>query len=488
MDAFISYASANATRVARIERALIAAGRTVWRDRSKIRLGVLLRQQLQEAIAGSRALVLLWSRQAARSRWVAAEILTAFHVGRFIVPCALDDAPLPQFLSATVHLNLSRATAAATDALDRALMEAPASSNAIPPAESSRSAEQQRAIDAINRLQHDELDLMQRRALPAARRAHAKTDREVRRARRLARFDPLVLNLAGYHCKNAYLVKHWDAVQAGRGPKDSLLSRAERLFFETLFLDPTDPYGLDGLGSILRLEREFDAAEFFFTKAIEQAARRGVDYVEARQNVESVRRARGEPAREVHPAITRTAPEREARPRPPAGPPDTIADDLRSGERALRSGRWDAALAVFDRVLQISPSSGMAHGFRAEALLQLGRFDESLEAYDHTLALQPGNLAARSARAAILVGMGRIDEGLEDIDRVLAARPHDPEALYNKACALSLKQDGRAALDALQQAIRAYRPHRATAASDPHFAYVRDHPTYGPTFRALVKS
>jgi tetratricopeptide (TPR) repeat protein len=373
------------------------------------------------------------------------------------------------------------------DALQRAVRDAPDGSNVIPPAESSRSAEQQSAIDSINRLQHEELDLMNHRKLPAARRAHAKTDREVQRARRKWRLDPLVLTLAGYHYKNAYMLKHWDALQAGRGPKDPLLARAERLFFEKLFIDPTDPYGLDGLGSVLRLEREFDAAEFFFTKAIEQAAARGFDYVEPRQNLESVRRARGDP-RPVPPMIrARAAAPRRASPRPPAGPADRIAEETRRGERALRLGKWDKAVGILDGVLAAAPSSGVAHALRAEALLRLGRFEESLETYERTLALLPGNFAARSARGALRVGFGKIDEGLEDIEAALAAQPGHPEALYNKACAYSLKGDPKTAFITLQRAIAAYRPHRATAAPDPHFARLREDPEYGKKFRALTK-
>ena len=77
-DAFISYASADAARASRVERALTEGRLRVWRDRSKIRLGALLRDQLQAGIRESRVVVLLWSKTASRSRWVAAEILTAY--------------------------------------------------------------------------------------------------------------------------------------------------------------------------------------------------------------------------------------------------------------------------------------------------------------------------------------------------------------------------------------------------------------------------
>ena len=55
-----------------------------------------------------------------------------------------------------------------------------------------------------------------------------------------------------------------------------MLARAERRFFETLSIDPTDPSGLNGLGSVLILERELDAAEFFVTTAIAAAKAKGM--------------------------------------------------------------------------------------------------------------------------------------------------------------------------------------------------------------------
>lgn len=59
MDAFISHASKEAGVVAQIEELLEADGLKVWLDRSEIRLGVLLRKELQNAIRNSRILILL---------------------------------------------------------------------------------------------------------------------------------------------------------------------------------------------------------------------------------------------------------------------------------------------------------------------------------------------------------------------------------------------------------------------------------------------
>jgi hypothetical protein len=96
-----------------------------------------------------------------------------------------------------------------------------------------------------------------------ARKAHAELDAMIREALKTWKYDSLILAEAGYHFKNAYLLKHWQAYQAGGPPQDPLLTRAEARFFETLFVNPEDPSALNRLGGILSLEREPYAAEFF---------------------------------------------------------------------------------------------------------------------------------------------------------------------------------------------------------------------------------
>ena len=78
MNIFISHSSKDTAQAERIERALEKDGHDVWLDRSDIRLGVLLRDELHSVIRKSRAVILVWSKAAAASRWIAAEILIAF--------------------------------------------------------------------------------------------------------------------------------------------------------------------------------------------------------------------------------------------------------------------------------------------------------------------------------------------------------------------------------------------------------------------------
>jgi hypothetical protein len=295
MDAFISHSSQQADLAARVEAILEADGLEVWLDRSEIRLGALLRRELQSSIEACRVLVLLWSKAAAKSRWVAAELLTAYHLDRFILAGTCDSAQPPFFLRSTIYLDFRRPESEWAPRLARAVRESAAGPNEIPPDMRAPSAEVDGAVRTIAARQAAVLDRLGVRDLDGARAQQKLLDPMVAEARKRWKFERDVLNLAGYHAKNGYLLKHWDAIQAGRPPADPLLARAERCFFDALFVAPGDASALNGLGSVLILERELDAAEFFVRRAIAIAEASGLDYPDAKHDLELIRAfARGQ--------------------------------------------------------------------------------------------------------------------------------------------------------------------------------------------------
>lgn len=296
MDAFISHSSKNRARAQRLETALEAEGLEVWLDDSEIRLGVLLSAELQGSIRGSRALVLLWSRAASQSRWVNSEWLMALHQDVFVLPCVLDATPLPQCLQNSVYLNLRRVDERAVQRLARAIAAAQPGPTPVAPVMRAESPELGDAIATLAQGQAAMLERLGRRELGEATELQRQLDDLTEQVVAAWPLDPMVVNLAGYHVKNEYMLRHWDALQAGRAPRDDLLRQAERRFFETLAVDPHDPSPLNGLGSILMLQRDLDAAEFFIRTAIKAAQRRGIEhYYEAEQDLELVERFRGEP-------------------------------------------------------------------------------------------------------------------------------------------------------------------------------------------------
>lgn len=289
---FISHAHANVRTARSVRVAFEAAGHEAWLDDSNIRVGVLLRKELQQAIAASSAVVLVWSKAASASRWVAAEILTSFHLNRFIVPCVLDAAPLPQFLSRSIFVDLRRSRQTALAKLTEQMKRPPGARNEFPSAVPYQDAELSQTIRRLNAKQHEIVTAPDSKT---ALRLQKLLDPEMRAAEKRWRFDSTILNLAGYHRKNAYMFKHWDEYCAGRFPADRLLDRAEWFFYETLFVNPLDFSALNGLGNILLFEGELPAALFFVERAIEIAQTQRVDYQEAKSDRRLILQRMGTP-------------------------------------------------------------------------------------------------------------------------------------------------------------------------------------------------
>jgi hypothetical protein len=283
-DAFISHSSADHALARRLERALGANGLEVWLDDSDIRSGVMLGDELQGAILGCRVLVLLWSEDAAKSRWVNSEWLLALHQGRFIVPCALDETPLPQCIRNDVFLKLPNVRKEVVSRLVRDIQGAGNKRTPLAPLIRHESRELRRTIVEIDRMQQQVIARLSSDPDEAAR-VQAQLGPVMASARRKWKLDPMIVNLDGYHLKNAYMVKYWEAIQAGRAPKRRLLDRSERRFFETLAIDPTDPSALNGLGNVLFFNRDLNAAEFFHRAAIAAA---GGSYAAGEHDLELV--------------------------------------------------------------------------------------------------------------------------------------------------------------------------------------------------------
>lgn len=286
---FISHSSVNLKAAQQVETALETAGFDPWLDDSDIRIGELLGKELQKAIEASEAVVLLWSKAAAASRWVAAEVLTAFHLDRFIVPCVLSATELPQFLSRSVYFDLRKSRMGVLKKLEKQIKQAPRSRNEFPWIRSYKPGELETVIRSTHKQQMEVLDRLIREDLPGAMKRQTRLDPKMRSAEERWRYDPTILNLAGYHRKNAYMLKHWDEYCAGRFPKDPLIEEGERRFFDTLFINPIDYSALNGLGNIMLFSGELNAAEFFVEKAIVEATRDGVDYQDAKHDLEVIR-------------------------------------------------------------------------------------------------------------------------------------------------------------------------------------------------------
>jgi adenylate cyclase len=87
-DVFVSYARKDEAQATRIADALRAAGYSVWRD-DELPAHRAYSEVIEERLKWAKAVVVLWSTEAAKSHWVKAEADTA-REARTLVQAILD--------------------------------------------------------------------------------------------------------------------------------------------------------------------------------------------------------------------------------------------------------------------------------------------------------------------------------------------------------------------------------------------------------------
>ena len=95
-------------------------------------------------------------------------------------------------------------------------------------------------------------------------------------------------------------------------------------------------------------------------------------------------------------------------------------------------GKREAALASYDRALELRPDYAEALSNRGNTLHQMKRFEEALTSFDRALKARPAYAEAFSNRGVTLHAMKRYLEALESFDRALEIQPNYIKALSNR--------------------------------------------------------
>lgn len=119
------------------------------------------------------------------------------------------------------------------------------------------------------------------------------------------------------------------------------------------------------------------------------------------------------------------------------------------GEVLRSLGRFEAALAAYDDVIELFPDDVVARKGRAETLRDMGWLTEALAAYDDVVQRFPDDVVARNGRAETLRDMGRLTEALAAYDDVIQRFPDNVFARTGRA--ETLRDLGR-----LTEALAAY--------------------------------
>ena len=132
--------------------------------------------------------------------------------------------------------------------------------------------------------------------------------------------------------------------------------------------------------------------------------------------------------------------------------------------RAIRAaeGRYDLALADYDRALALDAEDGETWHSRGLAHAALKRFDLAIGDYDRAIRLNPGFVEAHYYRGRADLEMKQFADAVRDYSAVIALNPNSAEAYKNRAIAWALTGRRDEAERDLTQAI-ALKPDYALA-------------------------
>jgi len=115
--------------------------------------------------------------------------------------------------------------------------------------------------------------------------------------------------------------------------------------------------------------------------------------------------------------------------------------------------RFDDAVAGYDRAIALKADHAEAHHNRGLALSMLGRLEAALGSHDRAVALKPGYVQAHFSRALALQQLGRLDDAVAGYDKAIALRPAYAEAHANRGAALQKLQKLEAAVAGFERAL-----------------------------------
>lgn len=117
-------------------------------------------------------------------------------------------------------------------------------------------------------------------------------------------------------------------------------------------------------------------------------------------------------------------------------------------------GRFDDAVAAYERGAALTPDNVNIVLDLSEVLYKSGRFEEALGACDSALKLQPNSLTATKNRAAALYRLKRYEEAVTEYERVIALKPGDVDAWHWKGAGLHWLERYEEAMAAYDKALK----------------------------------
>jgi tetratricopeptide (TPR) repeat protein len=116
----------------------------------------------------------------------------------------------------------------------------------------------------------------------------------------------------------------------------------------------------------------------------------------------------------------------------PPSPPPELLEALKQGEESYKAGRFEEALAGYEKLLALRPDLATPiHQQMGFALIQLKRHKEALEHLQKVLDAEPQNMQIRAIMAQAALEGGLIDRGTELLKGLDPSAITTPDAFFN---------------------------------------------------------
>jgi Flp pilus assembly protein TadD/ribosomal protein L40E len=130
------------------------------------------------------------------------------------------------------------------------------------------------------------------------------------------------------------------------------------------------------------------------------------------------------------------------------------ADYYNRGVDSDKLGRYDEAIASYDKALKINPNDSGAWHNRGTALGKLGRYAEALDSFNQALKIKTNDFNAWNNRGTALGKLSRYTEAIASYDQALKIEPGYTNAWYNRGNALGQLGQYTEAVASFDQAIK----------------------------------
>ncbi len=140
---------------------------------------------------------------------------------------------------------------------------------------------------------------------------------------------------------------------------------------------------------------------------------------------------------------------------------------FQAGNQLLNQGKYQEAIAQYDRVLNLNANYYQAWTNRGYALAGLREYERMLDSCTSATIIEPQAVYAWNCQGEALYNLQRYGEAIAAFDRAIVLDPQDPLFWINKTESLLALKQTEPAIEAINEAIELLEPDRKGKGQEP---------------------